>query len=300
MNDVPEVTVKCEGAVGGDDLLSLVAQFAPAFVGQTPVKLRFDLREATFVTPAVLAAVRCAVKELKRRGLLAEGSGAHWPDDPGVRRYLQRMDVFQGVAAIEIVEDFKRHDEKGFVPVAEFSDTDGAASTARRLVETLQLADDPNVTGNLEIALAELAENVIFHSGENYGVASAQHWRRRDTVEMAIVDMGRGIPAGLRQNPAHTGLSDSEALRNSVELLVSGVEDPARGKGLWITSQYVERNAGRLEDLLRRPPPPASRCRQTSGTDRFAVAWHDRVGTAVSELSVRHHRRLRPIFPAGR
>ena len=143
------------------------------------------------------------------------------------------MDVFQGVAAIEIVEDFKRHDEKGFVPVAEFTDTAGAVSTARRLVETLQLADDPNVTGNFEIALAELAENVIFHSGEDYGVASAQHWRRRDTVEMAIVDTGRGIPAGLRQNPAHLGspMQKRSGTRSSCSSVGSRIPPAARGSG---------------------------------------------------------------------
>jgi hypothetical protein len=157
------------------------------------------------------------------------------------------MDLFHGLTSVAISEDFRRGPERGFLPVMDFRDEDGAVDAARGLVASLGLPDASPAAGPLNIALTELAENVIFHSGRRYGAVAAQTWAKNEQVELAIVDCGAGIPASIKRNPAHRGLPDSAALRKAIDLLVSGLEDPSRGQGLWMVSQYVERNGGRLE-----------------------------------------------------
>jgi hypothetical protein len=81
-------------------------------------------------------------------------------------------------------------------------------------------------------AIAAATENVIDHAQSPFGAyVSAQRYQR-SRVELAVVDLGHGIPATLRQNPSHVGLSDLEALERALDDGISSVCDPGRGAGL--------------------------------------------------------------------
>jgi hypothetical protein len=76
-------------------------------------------------------------------------------------------------------------------------------------------------------------------------------------------------------------LTDAQALRGSVDLLISGVEDRARGQGLWMVSQYVQRNGGSLEIRTQ------NQLLEQQGADR--VVWQTESFWPGTAVAVRFH-----------
>jgi hypothetical protein len=96
-------------------------------------------------------------------------------------------------------------------------------------------------------AIGAAIENVVEHADSPIGaLVSAQRYRRfrrrrannstlqvpKTGLELAVVDLGQGIPTTLSRHPNHRGLSDLEALERSLEDGVSSTSDPGRGAGL--------------------------------------------------------------------
>jgi hypothetical protein len=80
-------------------------------------------------------------------------------------------------------------------------------------------------------SLAVVCENVIDHArAPIHGLVAAQ--RYPDGVELSIVDIGRGIPESLADNPEHRSLTDVEAVERSLRPGVSSRPELGRGSGL--------------------------------------------------------------------
>jgi hypothetical protein len=81
-------------------------------------------------------------------------------------------------------------------------------------------------------AIAAATENVIDHAQSPVGAfVAAQRYANRG-LELAVVDLGRGIPATLRENRVYGGLTDLRAVERALEDGVSSVPDEGRGAGL--------------------------------------------------------------------
>lgn len=92
----------------------------------------------------------------------------------------------------------------------------------------------------LAYAIREIIRNVIEHSkSEQFGLC-AQYWPTYSTVELAILDRGIGIKAGLANNPILKISGDHEALNLS---LMPGISGKAY-KGARINRNDIWANSG--------------------------------------------------------
>lgn len=239
------VLVRWDGVLNRSCLDRQIEKLAPVLEQEEPLPVCIDLRGLEFCSPCGLSVLTAAVGHAIGEGLIASDSLFLSPTDPSVRHYIRRMDLFKGLVEWTNPEPFARHEPQGFTPLVSFEVGEAAVVAARDL--TKSVGGDEETQRALKWALSELTENVVFHANAPWGgVACAQSWRP-GVVELAIADRGRGIPASLRENPRHATLTDEEALMAAVVRHISGLEDTARGLGLWLVSQMVEVNGGQLE-----------------------------------------------------
>jgi hypothetical protein len=190
---------------------------------------------------------------------------------PQVHRYLERMDLFTQCHLwldqeyiLPLSERFDRSPTSyrllevvgvSGVPFHNSDDVRAAIQRARRILQTWFDATDDAVDSLLTM-LAEIATNVV-HS-QDYGFASVQRYDDRSggalgsRVILAMADLGIGIEASLRSNPARLAVSASAALtsgsdyiRHAMTLGVTSRNTTA-GLGLYQVHSIVEQWNGVL------------------------------------------------------
>jgi len=90
----------------------------------------------------------------------------------------------------------------------------------------------------LTYSIREILRNVFEHSGADEVMVCAQHWPTRNEVEVGIVDAGRGIRAGLAQNPSFAFETDRESLHAALMPGVSGNIWAGKGQDPWMNTGY--------------------------------------------------------------
>lgn len=189
-----------------------------------------DLRERTFFDPADL--VRLAV--LTEDAVIA-GRGVRFlaPDDPGVTRYLARMRVGEHLDRLGVRHQLPavRARDLGnrLVELHRFDQEAGLDRLLGALVETY-VADEPQLVQPLYAALAEIAGNVVDHSGREHGFLALQRYTRRPRVEFAVGDSGIGLRARLSQ--AVPVPDDRTAIVLAAQTHVTTTVEPGRGRGI--------------------------------------------------------------------
>jgi anti-sigma regulatory factor (Ser/Thr protein kinase)/anti-anti-sigma regulatory factor len=95
-------------------------------------------------------------------------------------------------------------------------------------------------------ALEEVLHNVADHSGVGIGCTFAQHFPKRNRIQVAISDFGAGIPSVVRTKVAN--IKDPAALRQACEEGFTTKSNVAnRGAGLTNLIRYVTtKNAGNV------------------------------------------------------
>jgi hypothetical protein len=80
------------------------------------------------------------------------------------------------------------------------------------------------------------------------GFAAAQRFKNTQEIEIAIVDLGRGIAASLSTNPDHAeeAEDDISAIHAAIRPLVTATPERNSGYGLALTRFLLEMNDGRL------------------------------------------------------
>lgn len=237
-----DITVTLPSTVAYFGLENAISALSPLFGVTSHKSFYVDLGGVTFVSPAGMALLRCAIRRAQDLGYFGSDSRVRLPRAPGVKRYIRRMDVFDGLLQFQSAEDFGRRDPSGFVPMEDFWDEDQAGMAAVRIVDSFGLKD-PAVNTPLQCHLCEITENVIYHSKVEHGFAVAQKWSN-GIIEFAIADHGIGIIESIKRNPRHASVDDPSAVGIALELGGTGVDSKRRGTGLWKVSQAVERNGG--------------------------------------------------------
>lgn len=96
---------------------------------------------------------------------------------------------------------------------------------------------------SIRVSLEEVLHNVRDHSGVDIGCTFAQHFPKKNRIQIAISDFGKGIPTVIRNKIPET--SDSAALRLACQegfTTQSNVQN--RGAGLPTLIKYVTQNNG--------------------------------------------------------
>ncbi len=110
---------------------------------------------------------------------------------------------------------------------------------------------DPQVVEATLEGLWELAANALEHSGseavimgEVYRQGDLPHHRNR--VQVTIGDAGIGIRRSFLDSGRHQPHDDLTAIELALEYLVTSVDDPGRGQGLFTAAEQVTALEGHL------------------------------------------------------
>jgi anti-sigma regulatory factor (Ser/Thr protein kinase) len=251
---LPKITVSLRHAHHLHSLSRTLRDLRPILDLDEPTVVTLDLTELTFIGPACLAFMVAALRNGRENGWIADGSRIIHPNSVAARTYLHRMDALRVVFEHEPMEVFDpvvRHEASGLKECEHFSSEAGGRQVAAALSKAIQdeVDTDRATEAALDVCLIELAENVYFHADAPVGgFAAAQRFKNTQEIEIAIVDLGRGIAASLAANPDHAeeARDDISAINAAIRPLVTSTPERNSGYGLALTRFLLEMNDGRL------------------------------------------------------
>ncbi len=173
------------------------------------------------------------------------------PADPKVDTYLARMDFY------EFIKIPKKYDWTRRPSVGRFQEVIEVDSEARidKIVPGLSSIlqeqcslNDEDMRG-VEYVLSEVIGNVFHHAESSVNaIVCAQHYPRKERIELAIVDCGKGFRATLEENPQWAGTihTAQEAVKRALQCKVTGKPGNHTGEGLFFTRELIAENGGTL------------------------------------------------------
>lgn len=216
--------------------------------GGARTRIDLDLSELEFVSPLDLVALAAWSQSLphSRRGNVI------LPLNEDVPSYLERMDLLPWLRASgwEVPHAPAGPRRELFHKLLELSvlpDYNAVEALADRLPRLLASHDPGRKrTPALGFASGELCDNAISHSGESPIFVAAQRYTGRTSrpparLELAVADVGIGIPSHLRSNPRYSEVQeDPEAIALALKPGVTGTRD-RRGYGFHDVLKAAER-----------------------------------------------------------
>ena len=189
-----------------------------------------DLSRLTFVDPAGLVGVAVRAEHCRLAGHDVRFTG---PADDDVATYLSRMRLGEHLDSLDIAHRLPPVEarDRG-ARLVELHRLDDAARLDALLDALLRtfVDDRPRMLQPLYVALAEMAGNVVEHSGRTHGYLALQRYDRRGSVEFAVGDSGIGLRARLRRSLDVA--DDREALVQAARTHVTTTGLRGRGRGI--------------------------------------------------------------------
>ena len=162
--------------------------------------------------------------------------------------YLTRMDVFK-YAGMNVDEPFQRHPSAGrFVPAIPIEGINSTQNAVNAICEACirQCEQANSFVPAFQWALFEITDNIELHSDSNTpGIVIAQFMPKKNTLDVAICDMGRGLKASLSESV--TTQNHQEAIVKAITRGVTRNRSIGQGNGLAGTIEILKVNGGRLE-----------------------------------------------------
>ncbi len=194
-----------------------------------------EIAGLVFAHPVELCLLRQLTVEAAR---LARSVSVNMPTNPDVASYVQRMDAFACLppnVTLASARSVKRNDlEDRLVeafPIGSQTDVDRLATSIDKVAQARVEIPRPLKLG-LVSAITEAASNVVEHAkSPSGGVAAAQYYSSRGSLQIAVVDVGLGIPTTLKTHPHLADLSDTELVKAAFDLGTSRYASQ-RGAGL--------------------------------------------------------------------
>jgi anti-sigma regulatory factor (Ser/Thr protein kinase) len=229
----------------------LIRQLEPLLALNEPRPVTMDLSGLTGIGPSCLALIIAAMIKTVDDGLLGPGSWFIEPSSPPVARYVDRMNLRALVLPPSgESEPFARGPEEGFMSCRRFHDLAAGVDVARSLADHLQerCSTDTVSRASIYLALGELTDNVVYHAATDLGgFAMCQHYKARETFEIAIVDLGIGIMQSLAANPElPTPATGGDALDLALTPRVTSTPQRNAGLGLFVTAMLLQANGGQF------------------------------------------------------
>jgi hypothetical protein len=221
--------------------------------GKEDISLFVDMSKVTFCTPAGL----CGLHEIIRshQGVIM----VRRPEKSDTYQYLQRIGFCDNLQIFKD-KDFVSHSASGrfkemTLIAKDIQPRSSAVDNLCREIACVIAPDDRDFQDFLLFCIGEMINNVIQHS-HSTGITCAQFYPSTDEVEVAIADHGRGIKAGLQDNPQFYSLeSDLDALEIATRPDTSGTFDSESepyaikinsGNGLYYLKKIIEKSHGYL------------------------------------------------------
>jgi anti-sigma regulatory factor (Ser/Thr protein kinase) len=244
-----------------------------------PTSVRLWAGSLEFATPIEICGLRALID---RAAAIADEVHFDCPRNPHVNRYLERVDFYEGlppnVSLSEPRPRLQRRDhERDLIELVQILECDDVAQLMTRVNAVARGAFGPQpVARACATAIGAATENAIEHAESPIGALVAAQ-RYGQTLEVAVVDLGAGIPATLARNPDHRGLTDLDAVLRALERGVSSLATEGRGGGL----PQIVRHAARSRNAT---------LIIASSQARLHISWRGRArrqNTSVPPLPVR-------------
>lgn len=230
---------------------SLCAAIGAQRVNESDID-EISLGPLTWAQPTGMAALACVVSKLVSTRQIKWRDASNSP----AFRYLQNMNFFKLFGEFP-EEDFdRRHENRAFARLVRVEWDSDSSVIAKNLAKLIEKHASP-LYNDLFTCIEESLRNVIDHStSPGYCVAQARDTPGKDRVyQIAICDMGRGVPSVLADAEEYRGLLEPQALQAACEkgttskrhsLTASG--DPTNyGMGLFQIDQIVASTRGKFE-----------------------------------------------------
>lgn len=234
---------------GFQDLEKFYAFFMPELMQGEGRGAVLELQNLSFFPPEALLSLVCASKLWHT----ITGHVVEWRlDNEDALRYLERMDVFtifaDCIAVHPLPSDlWSRGLSSNLMEVKTLSseleqnnlvDVPNILSTAKDLLLGRISAERMGAACTL---LSEVAQNITHSGSQGYALMQVYKAGNGRRVHIAVGDIGRGIPASLREKYPHAG-QPSDYLKKSLE---AGVSSRTSGNGLGLYQvQHLVRNGG--------------------------------------------------------
>ncbi len=177
-----------------------------------------------------------------------------------VMGYMQRADYYSALG-FDMPENFTRHDTStrllpvSKIPIDELEAEPNRIAGQLKTLILSHLKLSESVSDNMDLALGEIIDNVVQHSGASSpGVACAQYYPSDAYIEICVADCGVGIPASMAENPDYAGLSDADLLAMAFKQKTgqwygrshAGTNKVSGGMGLSFASNLVRAIGGHI------------------------------------------------------
>lgn len=197
-----------------------------------------------FATPREVCGLRAVLEHA------AANTGRVYFDCPAsddIHRYLERMDFYRDLPTNVFLSRSRprlRRRERGD-RLIELCCVRTPADVERLDDRVAEIAEGQVGPGSVArafvTAIGAAAENAVDHAESPIGaLVSAQRYTAAG-LELAVVDLGEGIPNTLARNPNHRGLTDIEAVELALEDHISRIAEAGHGAGLWEFIRDVSR-----------------------------------------------------------
>lgn len=198
-------------------------------------RVTIEMTGLFFVHPLELSLLRLLTTQAAR---LAASVSLNWPSNPDTAAYLKRMDTFADLPENVKVSmprgRSRRHDLRERLveafPVSSQTDVKRLEAAIDKVVRT-RAAIPESLRSAFVSSIIEAASNVVDHADSPIGGIAAAQFYRSNSLEVAVVDAGVGIPATLRPGPTLGHLSDAGLIQAAFDFGTSRFAT-TRGVGL--------------------------------------------------------------------
>lgn len=188
-----------------------------------------------FATPRDLCALRALID---RASMTCDSVHLDCPVTADVNNYLARMNFYtdlpDNVHLSQQAPTVRRSDHKTrLIEVCRVSSSEDAQRLADSVWEVAKshFSSGPIARACVSV-IAAATENVLDHAQSPVGAVVAAQSYRTTGLQLAIVDLGLGIPTTLRSNQDYEGLTDLEAVQSALEDHVTSTGIAGRGAGM--------------------------------------------------------------------
>jgi hypothetical protein len=207
-------------------------------------EVRLMAGSLSFVTPREVCGLRALIDHAAVNAGRVE---LDCPTSGQVHRYLERVNFYDDLPAnVELSRPrprIRRIAREG--NLIELVRIEGCDDVEKLMDRVSKVAAGQLKSRHLAMAFATAigaaTENVVEHAQSPIGALVAAQRYERTGLELAVVDLGAGIPATLARNAEHRGLDDLSAVERALKEGVSSVEGEDRGTGLWELSETVRK-----------------------------------------------------------
>ena len=188
-----------------------------------------------------------AVSFLCSWGMIQKSNGRSiaFEGSESIKQYLSRLNLFR-ILKYDYRESYKRHKETGrFIPIKLILNDDDVSPAVDSICDLiLHQFDNANAfLPAFEWAVNEVIDNIIIHSETKVpGVVCAQYYPKKQWLDVAVCDMGRGIRNSIKE--AYEFKDHSSAVSKALERGVTRNTNAGQGNGLAGTHEISRLNKG--------------------------------------------------------